>query len=259
MGSPASIIPLYETLCADNALVNNRVLVRGNTLRNTLLGGHASFEPWRSDLPYKLIEAKIHLESNEVKEAIRKVKKVIIGLMNPGLDYQSLKEKEDMAKADHVLHANAFNLIRAMPSFDLPIHKWTLEVQTFLQTSLELGTVPDFIIRKKTSKNFDTKSLLHPLSRYFKRATTERNVPVTTIHQVKGMTFDSVLLILSENNAGQNISIDHFSEPDIMPSEKQRLIYVGVSRPRKLLCLGVPGTYANEDLYSKFGNNIVIL
>jgi len=259
IGSPGSIIPIYEKLCLDHSFVDNRVLVRGNTLRNSLLGKHASFEPWSHDLPYKLIEAKIHLESNETKEAIRKVKRLFIGLMNPDLDYQALKEKEDEAQSNHALHAQLFNLVRTIPSFDLPIKQWTSETENYLKNALALIDCPKFGIRTRSSKSFDIKNLNNPVSQYFKKATTESNLPITTIHQVKGMTFDSVLLILSENNAGQNISLDYFIKPENMPTEKQRLIYVGISRPRKLLCLGVPITYTDNELKTKFGENIVIL
>jgi len=68
-----------------------------------------------------------------------------------------------------------------------------------------------------------------------------------------------VLLILSENNTAQNISLEHLIAPLDMPSEKQRLIYVGISRPRKLLCVGIPDTFSDADLITKFGNEIVIL
>ncbi len=259
VGSPAFIIPIYEKLCLDKSFDNNRILVRGNTLRNSLLGRHASFEPWSNDLPYKLIEAKIHLESNEIKEAVRKVKRLFIALLNPGLGFKDLREKEDENQSNHELHAQVFNLIRAMPAFDLSIKQWTMDTEKYLKETLVLSANLDFGIRKRSSNKFDVKTLESPINQYFKKATTESNLPITTIHQVKGMTFDSVLLILSENNTAQNISLDHFIEPVDMPTEKQRLIYVGISRPRKLLCLGIPDTYSDIDLKSKFGNDIIIL
>lgn len=259
VGSPSAIIPIYEQLCLNNSLEVNRILVRGNTLRNSLLGRHASYDPWNNDLPYKLIEAKIHLESNEIKEAVRKVKRLLISLMNPGLDYSGLKSAEEENQSNHELHAVVFNLIRSLPSLNLSISQWTSDTQQHLKASLSLTTTPDFEIRKKTSSKFDIKTLANPVNHYFKKATTDNNLPITTIHQVKGMTFDSVLLILSENNTAQNISLDHFAAPSDMPSEKQRLIYVGISRPRKLLCVGIPDTYNDYDLKAKFGNEIVII
>jgi DNA helicase-2/ATP-dependent DNA helicase PcrA len=73
------------------------------------------------------------------------------------------------------------------------------------------------------------------------------------------MTSDAVLLILSENRIGRNIGFDDFIPPSVMPSEKQRLVYVAISRPQKLLCLGLPDTIPEADLKARFGNNIVIM
>jgi len=255
----STIIPIYEKLCSDNVLTQNRILVRGNTMRNSLLGKHSKFEPWGSNLPYIIIEAKILLESNEIKEAVRKVKRLLIGLINPGFSFQDLKIKEDEATGDHQLHATIFQLIRELPKFDLSIKQWTIQTQTYLKDIMELTTIPDFDMRKRTSKTFDIKTLEHPVSRYFKKATTDNNLPVTTIHQVKGMTFDSVLLILSETSTGQNISLKDLAEPALMPTEKQRLIYVATSRPRKLLCLGIPDAFSDAQLKLKFGTDIVII
>ncbi len=258
-GSPSAIIPVYEKLCVDNSLEVNRILVRGNALRNSLLGRHSSYHPWNNDLPYKLIEAKIHLESNEIKEAVRMVKRQLISLINPGLDYGDIKSKEEENQSNHELHALVFNLIRFLPSLNLSVSQWTIDTQEHLRVSLSLTKAPDFEIRKRSSKKFEIKTLANPVNNYFKKATTDNNLPITTIHQVKGMTFDSVLLILSENNTAQNISLDHLAAPTDMPSEKQRLIYVGLSRPRKLLCVGIPDKYEDDNLKAKFGNEIVII
>lgn len=100
---------------------------------------------------------------------------------------------------------------------------------------------------------------MNPVKMYFKKATTDNHFPITTIHQVKGMTFDSIFLILSSNSTGQNISLNDFLSVTDMPTEKQRLIYVAISRPRHLLCIGVPSTISAEELKNRFSEEIEIL
>ena len=124
---------------------------------------------------------------------------------------------------------------------------------------LGLTSVPDFDIRKRNSKSFDIKTLAQSVNTFFKKATTSKSIPITTIHQVKGMTFDSVLLILSENSIGQNISLNDMAVPEDLPNEKQRLIYVAMSRPSKLLCIGVPNDSTTEKLQTKFGKELIVL
>lgn len=258
-GGQSAIVSIFEELCKLNQLKNNRILVRGNTMRNELLGRQADYKPWGEALPYLLVEAKIHLESNEVKDAVRKVRRIIISLLNPGLTYQEVKDKEDDSKDSHHLNGTIFNMVRNLPDFALPVKDWTLQTQAYLKTSLQITTEIDFGIRKKTSKTFDTATLTQPLKTFFKKAVTSNELPVTTIHQAKGMTFEAILFILSANRQGQNIGFDDFIPPTAMPSEKQRLVYVAISRPQKLLCIGMPDSISDQELKMRFGDNITIL
>lgn len=249
----------YEKLCVENNFVSNNILVRGNTLKNSLLGKETNFSPWNTSSPYLLIESCIHLQSNEIKEAVKKVRRIVIGLFSPDISFADLKEKELELKNDKETNASIFNLIRGLPSFDLSLKDWTTQTQQYLKTELDLETEPDFKIRKKNTAGFDKTTLDNPVNKYFKKAITDNNIPVTTIHQVKGMTFDSVFLILSANSKGQNISLKDFVLTEAMPTEKQRLIYVAISRPRQLLCLGVPNTTTDDELINQFSDQIVVL
>lgn len=249
----------YEKLCVDNGFTSNNILVRGNTLKNSLLGKETNYSPWNDSLPYLLIESRIHLQSNEIKEAVKKVRRIVIGLFSPDISFADLKEKEQELKNDKQTNASIFNLIRGLPSFDLSLKDWTTQTQQYLKTELELEKEPDFKIRKKNTAGFDKTTLDNPVNRYFKKAITDNNIPVTTIHQVKGMTFDSVFLILSANSTGQNVSLKDFVLKEAMPTEKQRLIYVAISRPRSLLCIGVPDDIGDEQLKKQFHDNIIIL
>ncbi|MEP7197462.1 MAG: ATP-dependent helicase [Saprospiraceae bacterium] len=254
-----SAIKKYEKLCQYENLKSNAVLVRGNTLKCALLGKEKNYSPWNNFLPYLLIESKIHVQSNEVKEAVKKVRRFVIELSNPGIAFSDLKEKEQELKNDKNMNAVIFNLIRKLPPFDLRIKIWTTQAQQYLKDTLGLNNEPDFGIRKKNTKTFDKSTLNNPVNKYFKKATTDNNLPVTTIHQIKGMTFDSVFLILSSDSKGKNISLNDFELKEEMPTEKQRLIYVALSRPRNLLCIGVPDTATDEELKQKFNGEIVIL
>ncbi|GAB1452406.1 hypothetical protein MASR2M47_24620 [Draconibacterium sp.] len=68
----ADAVGKYEKLCVENGFTSNNILVRGNTLKNSLLGRETNYSPWNDSLPYLLIESKIHLQSNEIKEAVKK-------------------------------------------------------------------------------------------------------------------------------------------------------------------------------------------
>ena len=84
-------------------------------------------------------------------------------------------------------------------------------------------------------------------------------IPITTIHQVKGKTFDSILYFFAENSSGQNVSFKDFIKPQTFPTEKQRMIYVACSRPRQFLAIAVPNNISDKAIINKMGKDINIL
>lgn len=261
----ADAIGKYEKLCHDNKFSSNTILVRGNSLRNSLLGKENDYFPWdKSSIAYALVQSRIHLQSNEIKDAVKKIRRITVELGNPGISFEDLKDIEQELKNDMTTNAAIFNLIRNIPPFDLSLTDWTKQTQQYLKSELGLESEPDLKIRKNnvTKKGeilFDKITLNNPVNHYFKKSVTENNIAVTTIHQVKGMTFDSIFLILSGDSKGQNISLKDMKLKGLIPTEKQRLIYVAISRPRNLLCIGVPNTVTNDELKAKFDDDIVIL
>jgi DNA helicase II / ATP-dependent DNA helicase PcrA len=250
-------IKQYEKLCVERNFNSNNIIVRGNTLKNQLLGRESNYRPWNHSIAYSVINSRILLESGQIKEAIKTMRRLVIELLIPNISYSDLREKEHNFKSDKDMNGLIFSLVRDLPTFALTIKDWTIEAQKYLKRKLALDTEPDFGIRKKNTTSFDKTTLGNPINKYFKKFTTDSNIPVTTVHQVKGATFDSVFFILSGDSKGQNISLSDFILKDEMPNEKQRLIYVGISRPRFLLCIGVPEIISDEVLKKQFGDIVI--
>ncbi|MDV3547009.1 hypothetical protein CMU66_13950 [Elizabethkingia anophelis] len=256
----------YETICNEKRMSSYSILVRGNTLKNSLLGKENDYLPWdKTSIAYKIVVSKILFLSNEVKEAVKMFRRIIIKLKYPNTSYEDSKNIEDDLKINIGYNALIFELIRDLPSFDCSVKDWTEQTQVYFKTKLDLVNSPDFKIRKnnvsKGNHPFDKSTLSHPMNKYFKKSVTMNNSMVATIHQVKGMTFDSIFLILSDNSTGQNISLKDFDlkKKHTMPSEKQRLIYVALSRPKHLLCIGVPKDVSETDLNKIFINNFALI
>ena len=70
------------------------------------------------------------------------------------------------------------------------------------------------------------------------------------------MTFQSVLLVLSEDSKAANISLSDFTRPNGLPTEKQRMIYVALSRPELLACIAVPHVISKDKILTALGANI---
>ena len=61
-----------------------------------------------------------------------------------------------------------------------------------------------------------------------------------TVHSVKGETFEAVLLILKTKSIGKAYKTILNDNTPISDSEELRIVYVGLTRPRKILWLAVP-------------------
>ncbi|RKS53665.1 superfamily I DNA/RNA helicase [Gillisia mitskevichiae] len=256
-----SIIKHYEELCSDKNFKKNNIVVRGNSLKNQLLGKTTEERPWGIDLPKEIITAKNRFLGKDIKNSINEMRTISIKLQNSKSDYHELKEIERDSKEDHFFNSLLFQILNELPSFELSVADWTNQTQIFMKEKLNLDYNVDFELRNRKSKFFNKeKTLSESVKIHFKKSYSESNIPITTIHQVKGKTLDSVLIFFNDRKHTNNILFEDISNSDnSFPDEKKRLIYVAMSRPRNVLAMAFPETITNEKFIDKFGENIKIV
>lgn len=228
----------------------NHVLVRGNALKNKLLGkSNGKIEPWKSMLPYKVLSSQQDFNNKDIKKAVSTFRKVIPTI--EGIDdYYEKKERESEIKKDHVMNGKIVEILKQLPLFDLSLKEWTEEVEKlikkyFPKSNIKLGLKVG-IWNKQHEINMND---------IFSIAETTLNIEVSTIHGIKGKTFDSILLFLSKKHS-QAISIEDIIATETELNERQRMIYVAMSRPRHLLSIAIPDHYSKEEIKTKIGNNV---
>ena len=254
------IVQHFDQHCVESGLEDNQIVVRGNALKNQMLGKSADQEPWKSNVPYRIIDARYKYEGNEIKAAIKAIRSTAVLLIAKGEDMADIKELELELKTDNQFNALLLNLLHELPSFDQTISEWTSTTQTFLEERLELSEAVDFETKARSSKKFDKTILNDPLKDYFMRSYSESSIPITTVHQVKGKSLDSILVFFNEKKHKDNITFsDIESSGQNFPSEKQRIIYVALSRPKHLLALAFPESISEEEIKAKFGEAIRII
>lgn len=255
------IVQHYDRYCAEKGLVNNQIVVRGNALKNKMLGKSANQEPWKSNLPYQIIDARHKYEGNEIKAAIKAIRTIAVSLIGKGKGMVEIKEMEQELKTDNHFNARLLSLLHDLPSFDLTILNWTTSAQIFLKEELELTEDVNFEQKERSYKGkFDKAILNEPLKDHFKRSYSKSRIPITTVHQVKGKSLDSILVFFNESRHKANITFSDikFNGQDF-PSEKQRIIYVALSRPKHLLVMAFPESISEEEIRTKFGEGISIV
>ncbi|WP_298419782.1 UvrD-helicase domain-containing protein [uncultured Kordia sp.] len=256
-----SIIKHYENLCLSKTLEKNNIVVRGNSLKNKLLGKTTEERPWGIELPKEIITAKNRFLGNDIKNSINEMRTISVKLLNPKSDYHQLKEIERNRKEDHLFNSLLFKILNDLPSFELTVADWTIQAQNFIKEKLGLDYEVDFKLRNRKSKYFNKdKTLNESVGIHFQKSYSESNIPITTIHQVKGKTLDSVLIFFNDKKHINNILFEDISNlENSFPDEKKRLIYVAMSRPKKILAMAFPDSITDESIFEKFGTDIKII
>jgi len=235
--------------------VKKCIAVRGRTLLNTLLGRTGSkIEPWKKSIPYAIILASKELKKGNTKNAINSLRKIIPDLIIPNADFETKKNLLNELRTDIESNSKLFNLLTNIPSFNNSLIQWTTETQQLLMDTYELDDLPDFELKQGVWRPKHAILLCNVME-----LTELPNRPVTTIHQIKGNTFDSLLLFLSKNSSGQNISINDIQKPEAFPDEKKRMIYVAMSRPRNQLVIAVCNDKSEEEIKAILGDNVQII
>lgn len=236
-----------------------QVVVRGKSHLMQLDAIKEYKELWKISpcVPLEFISAKLDIEKSDIKTAVKRIRRCLPILIDPNLsnNYKKQHELIELISKDHTWNSRIIESINGLPDFNLLVKDWTEKVQTLCKASFALSIQPDFGLKCGVFRTYHKESI----NELFQGAPNFRKV--TTIHKVKGKTFDSLMIVLSENSKGQSISLnDIISSNNEMPGEKTRLIYVAMSRPRWQLVVAIPNTPKTKKLNIKtiFGDNVKI-
>jgi superfamily I DNA/RNA helicase len=255
-GDRGKIINHFEEYCASKDLKKIKVVVRGNSIRNKMLGRDAQQRPWHNPLAYDLIAAKIEYDDKNLKDAINIARNIVIRLENRGLSFVDFGHLRAELKTDYLNNARIIKFVEGLPELVNTIEDWSQLCPAYVKKALNLDYDIDFGM-KKTSKYFAKTTRTEPVSAHFNRVDIDKTSSLTTVHQVKGKTLDAILIFFDEKNHASNINFrDLEPDADGFIKEKKRIIYVAMSRPKHLLAMAFPQKISDEQLINKFGKDI---
>ena len=255
------IIKHFDDCCSKYKYFKSCIVVRGNSLKDSLLGKKSEQRPWGVDLPKSIIYSKSLYIRGDIKNAIKEIRTICIHLLHSEItDYHSLKEIEKEISIDPSFNSLMITILAELPDFTLSVSDWTIDTQQFLKEKLNLNYDVNFHLRKRKSTYLEKTTLDESVESHFKNSYSDFKIPITTIHQVKGQTLDSILVFFNEKKHKDNITFENIENTEnLFPDETQRLIYVALSRPRYLLAMAFPESITNEELINKFGKKIIIV
>ncbi|MFC1534611.1 3'-5' exonuclease [Thermodesulfobacteriota bacterium] len=127
---------------------------------------------------------------------------------------------------------NIYELIKILPDTNCTIGEWIDGANTILKNN-------EIDIELKI-KNSQRNISLDELFGIDNKKILENDYRISTIHSIKGETFDAVLVILKQKGIGKYYKTLLRENVPISDNEELRTVYVGITRPRKLLLLAVP-------------------
>lgn len=239
----------FEHTCRENGLNDRLVLTRGRNLGKFLSCSKEKPDYWKSPIAKMIINAYVDFKNGSVSKAVQQIAYVWSMLKFRENDYEGkrsfMREKIESTEDSTYL----VNMFFEMPDLNETFQTWTTKMQSFIKDKFKLEEQPDFDVYKR-KQDFDIKIMANnPLSLYFGNDVTEQKSgqAIQTIHSSKGASTDAVLLFLSSDNRGNNISMNLFSESAEM-TEKHRLLYVACSRARQFLAFAVSTEYPIEHI-----------
>lgn len=189
-------------------------------------------------------------EAGEMDYAFRKIRLVLSGLFAG--DSPEAKRKF-ILEIEHETEWNAriSGFLKQIPSFSLSFKEWSEQTCKLLKDYWELEEEPVFVPYQRQT-GYKMKEMADvPVEQFHQSKDKGSNYhkSIDTIHAVKGATLDAVLLFLSSDSRGQNISLNDFPQNEVrVMSEGQRMIYVACSRATQFLALAVPGKTTDEEI-----------
>lgn len=179
-----------------------------------------------------LAKGKYLYDNGEYKTGVKIIEKAIIKQVKKinycsEDDLREVYQKYGFIKFRYFVH----DLIELLPKTNCCIGEW---VQIVNRNFHGKYTVELKIKQSKGQYTFDEL-----FTHNEKRLLLEQYL-LGTVHSVKGETFEAVLLILKQKGIGRYYRTLLNSGTRVDENEEIRIVYVGLTRPRKLLVLAVP-------------------
>jgi DNA helicase II / ATP-dependent DNA helicase PcrA len=235
------------------------IVVRGDSHLKAFKAKSEEQNLWKIEpnFPLALIRAQKDWKTGNVRKAVIQVRKCLPQLIDMSIKSNMQKQAEMSAEIARIPEYNAriVRMIAEMPSFDLDVVEWTCKTEEKCHECFSLSERPNFELKEGKFRAFYGRKM----SEVFQEG---HNINfVQTIHSVKGMTFESLMLVLSKNSSAANISLNDITTATHFLNEKQRLIYVAMSRPKFQLVVAVPmdADKSDSDLKNIFGECITII
>ncbi|MEW6558351.1 MAG: ATP-dependent helicase, partial [Elusimicrobiota bacterium] len=221
--TPEKVAVIYRSKNIFNAIIDSNEIKYNNL-------------PWIEGDPYSkyFAKGKFLCNNGQFSNGFKLIQNTIIKARSGSL-YCSEQDLTNIFKLNGFAEFRRFvyGLINSLPDTSCTIGEWVdgaNSVFSDIEPKIELKI-----------KNKSREISLDSLFRFNNEKFSDNNYRIGTIHSAKGETFDAVLVILKQKGAiGKYYKTMLKENLTTYDNEELRIVYVGITRPRKLLLLAVP-------------------
>lgn len=241
-------IKKYKEIC--KSYKENWVVTRSRSLSEKLTGeiiGGQNF--WKNSFGEEIINSIYQLNNGLYKKGIDRIRYTLVAWHFKHLTFKERLVKLKNLKADYELNSKILAALSELKNFQLSLEKWTERAEQLFTSEVGLDLDVELILKKgRYNKHHKTK-----MCDLFQKQEVW-DFPISTIHKVKGMTVDSILLFLHKNKKSISLTDIEFKNNEL--TEFQSMIYVAMSRPRHLLTIAIEDSVTKEQIESILGSEI---
>jgi len=203
--------------------------------------------PWKEDckLVKGFAEAKYWFVNNEFKKAFSIMERTICKLIKK-VDYIKSYEISEIVNEYGLVEwrKSIIDFISKLPETNLALGNWITKANNTIKNTSNIirDNCPNFILTIKQDRKPYYHSQLNfnqLFNRKEKSKIFSQHYTIGTVHSIKGETFEAVLLFVKKRGA-DNRGYDSILHSKIENDEELRIIYVAITRPRKILVIAVP-------------------
>ncbi|MFW5983556.1 MAG: 3'-5' exonuclease, partial [bacterium] len=217
---------------------NVAILYRSKGLFNNITGNspiEARALPWVQNDTFTrdFAKGKYLYDHVDFKQGFKLIEKALYkGYYNSNFCSKQALDKfvERVGFSQH--RQNIIEILKMLPSTDISIGEWIDQSNVIFQkknVKLQLQC-------QAGKKNMSFEEIFA----LAKEETIERDYRLGTIHSAKGETFEAVLVILKKKGIGSYYKTMLANGETVANNEELRIVYVGLTRPRKILMIAVP-------------------
>lgn len=244
------IIEWFKAECLENgidpAVDRVSVLTRGKIHNGTDIP-----DLWQTAETELLAYSTYLWNCSSKKDAFLKCEKALYGIMigdSRGLSLEGMHESIEKVCDYSEWKKTVILLLSLLPKADTSIKEWKKVITNTLEDLIQKSIIniagnrklTDIIKTKsriKIGEFYSTEFLNLQLFKFFEKKTTEEII-YSSVHGVKGETFDATLLVV-DNVRGNTVTPSLLTRGDLN-NELMRIAYVAMTRPRKLLVVSIP-------------------